>query len=87
MSAIEERVAEELFGLLPLEAMRGYVPGAIWSKILAGDPEWIVNLSERRTVTLLLIRVCPPAAMPILALMSSDDMFCICAAAIALGGI
>ena len=37
---------EKLMRAVPLGAMRSYVPGSIWSKILAGDAQWIVSQSE-----------------------------------------
>ena len=55
----------ELLSCLPVEAMRGYVSGAMWGKILAGDPDWIVDVSEMRTVSLLVVRVRAPASLPL----------------------
>ena len=60
----EERM--ELMRMLPLLTMKSYVPGPIWAKILAGDPQWIVEQSVHRTLTLLMIRIKVPRDAPLL---------------------
>ena len=59
---IEKHMLERLdvMKLLPLRTMRPYVPGPIWAKILAGDPQWISEHTENRTITILLIRMKAP---------------------------
>lgn len=63
-AAITSRHA--LMNKMPLAAMRSYVPGSIWAKILAGDPKWIVNQSEERIVTVLVTRMWAPQNAPLL---------------------
>ena len=42
---------------LRMDSMKAYIPGAIWSKLLAGDAAWIVAQGSVRTVTLLTMRL------------------------------
>ena len=61
--AMEERT--ELMKSMPLAAMKSYVPGTIWAKILARDPKWIAEQGDRRFATLLVIRCWAPTNVPL----------------------
>ena len=51
---------------LPVATMRAYVPGFLRATILAGDAQWIIEQSEQRMVTLLIMRMWPPRNTPVL---------------------
>ena len=41
--------------------MQSYVPGAIWSKIMAGDADWIIKHNEAHAPASPRPRAAPPA--------------------------
>ena len=57
----------DLLSSLPVATVKSYMPGAVWAKILAGDPYWIVGAGGKmRGVTVLMIRMLTPQNSPLL---------------------
>lgn len=56
--AMEHRLS--MIEAVPVAAVKSYMPGAVWAKILAGSADWIVGQGEWRTVSVLMIRMFAP---------------------------
>ena len=56
----------DLLKRLPLAAMKPYVAAPFWPKILAANPDWIIEQSLHRSITVIQVRMKAPKDAPLL---------------------